>query len=272
MVLIQWSKLIFLIVNLFNRECMEKVKTLLRKLQQQITEGDSAELLLTTVQMMQLELAYLRDKQAIDLKESESASAPINLAPPVIRKPLASATYAIPDIEKKIIGILQIDEEELAAELDEIKRNASLMQQISGQSKPNLVIESEQSDIPTFSQQLFQQNSLQEVPAAASTEKETPSVNDRLKETKVEISDTLSAGPIKDLKKAIGINDRFLYINDLFEGDESAFDRSVKIINGFSIWPEAEYWIRRELKKKLGWKEDSESVQQFDQLVRRRFS
>ena len=62
MVLIQWSKLIFLIVNLFNRVCMEKVKTLLRKLQQQITEGDSAELLLTTVQMMQLELAYLRDK------------------------------------------------------------------------------------------------------------------------------------------------------------------------------------------------------------------
>ncbi len=270
MVLIQWSKLIFSIVNLFNRVCMEKVKTLLRKLQQQITEGDSAELLLTTVQMMQLELAYLRDKQAVDIKESESAS--INLAPPVIRKPLASATYAIPEIEKKIIGILQIDEEELAAELDEIKRNAALMQQISGQSKPNLVIESEQSDIPTFSQQPIQQNNLQEVPAVAWTEKETTSVNDRLKETKVEISDTLSAGPIKDLKKAIGINDRFLYINDLFEGDESAFDRSVKIINGFSIWPEAEYWIRRELKKKLGWKEDSESVQQFDQLVRRRFS
>ena len=82
---------------------MEKVKTLLRKLQQQITEGDSAELLLATVQMMQLELAYLRDKQAVDLKESESAS--INLVPPVIRKPSASATYAIPEIEKKIIGI-----------------------------------------------------------------------------------------------------------------------------------------------------------------------
>ena len=270
MVLIKWSKLIFLIVNVFNRVCMEKVKTLLRKLQQQITEGDSAELLLATVQMMQLELAYLRDKQAVDLKESESAS--INLVPPVIRKPSASATYAIPEIEKKIIGILQIDEEELAAELDEIKRNAALMQQISGQSKPNLVFESEQTDIPTLSHQQIQQNSLQEEPTAELLEKEIPSVNDRLKETKVEISDTLSAGPIKDLKKAIGINDRFLYINDLFEGDESAFDRSVKIINGFSIWPEAEYWIRRELKKKRGWNDDSESVKQFDQLVRRRFS
>ena len=178
-----------------------------------------------------------------------------------------------PEIEKKIIGILQIDEEELAAELDEIKRNAALMQQISGQSKPNLVFESEQADIPSLSfHQQIQQNSLQEDPNVELVGKEIPSVNDRLKETKVEISDTLSAGPIKDLKKAIGINDRFLYINDLFDVDEYAFDRTIKIINGFSILQEAEYWIGRELKKKLGWKEDSESVQQFDQLVRRRFS
>jgi hypothetical protein len=268
MVLIQWSKLIFLIVNLFNRVCMEKVKTLLRKLQEQITEGDSVDLLLTTVQMMELQLAYLRDKQAVDLKESAS----INLEPPIIQKPSASATYAIPEDEKNIIGILQIDEEELAAELDEIKRNASLMQQISGQSKPKFVFESEQADIPTLSQQQTQQSTLQEEPAKELVRNETPSINDRLKETKVEISDTLSAGPIKDLKKAIGINDRFLYINDLFAGDESAFEKSIKTINSFSIWPEAEYWVRRELKTKLGWKEDSESVQQFDQLVRRRFS
>ena len=142
MVLIQWSKLIFLIVNLFNRVYMERVETLLQKLQQQFRAGDSADLLLTTVQMLQHELTYLRDKQPVELKESVSVSMP--LVPPVIQKPLASATYAIPEVEKKIIGILQIDEEELAAELDEIKRNASLMQQISGQSKPKLFFESEE--------------------------------------------------------------------------------------------------------------------------------
>ena len=74
------------------------------------------------------------------------------------------------------------------------------------------------------------------------------------------------------LFRSIGINDRFLFINDLFDGDESVFERSIKTINSFSIWPEADYWIRRELKTKLGWKNDSLSVQLFDQLVRRRFS
>ena len=88
----------------------------------------------------------------------------------------------------------------------------------------------------------------------------------------MEISEKLTGLPVKDLKKAIGINDRFLYINDLFRGDEAMYERSIKTINGFSIWPEAEYWIRRELKTKLGWTDDNETVKQFDQLVKRRFS
>jgi hypothetical protein len=77
---------------------------------------------------------------------------------------------------------------------------------------------------------------------------------------------------VKDLKKAIGVNDRFLYIKELFRGDEAMYERSIKTINSFSIWPEAEYWIRRELKTKLGWVDSEPVVMQFDQLVKRRFA
>ena len=100
---------------------------------------------------------------------------------------------------------------------------------------------------------------------------ESDSLNEILKEDKEELSETLQNSPIKDLKKAIGINDRFLFINELFQGDETSFERSIKTINGFSIYAEAEYWIRRELKTKLGWDLQSESVKQFDALVKRRF-
>lgn len=253
---------------------MKRVETLLRKLQQQFNEGVSAELLLNTVKMLQLELAHLRDKDSEELAKNEPVTTKSEkpVVPPVIQKPLSTATYAIPDVEKKIIGILQIDEAELAAELDEIKQNALLMQQISGQSKAKLVIESEEVEIPNLSIQPLQTVVYQKAPEKQLVEEQALSINEQLKENKVEVSDVLSAGPIKDLKKAIGINDRFLFINDLFDGDESVFERSIKTINGFSIWPEADYWIRRELKTKLGWKNDSLSVQLFDQLVRRRFS
>ena len=102
--------------------------------------------------------------------------------------------------------------------------------------------------------------------------KDHKSVNDTLKEITTELSARLSEGPVKDLKKAIGVNDRFLFINELFRGDEAMYERSIKTINSFTIWPEAEYWIRRELKTKLGWTDSNETVQQFDQLIRRRFS
>lgn len=98
------------------------------------------------------------------------------------------------------------------------------------------------------------------------------SLNERLKVEKIELGNVLQESPIRDLKKAIGINDRYLFINELFRGDETMYERSLKTINGFNILPEAQYWIQRELKVKLGWNEQSEAVFHFDQLVKRRFS
>jgi len=98
------------------------------------------------------------------------------------------------------------------------------------------------------------------------------SLNEKLKEERVEVATALQGTPIRDLKKAIGINDRFLFVNDLFRGDENMYERSVKTINGFAIYAEAEYWIQRELKVKLSWPDHSDSAKLFDQLIKRRFS
>lgn len=106
-------------------------------------------------------------------------------------------------------------------------------------------------------------------PAPETVSKE---LNETLKETSRDVAHKLLDTPIKDLRKAIGINDRYLYINELFNGDEAMFERSVKTLNQFSILPEAEFWMQRELRIKLAWKEDNPLVHQFVQLVRRRFS
>jgi hypothetical protein len=98
------------------------------------------------------------------------------------------------------------------------------------------------------------------------------SLNDKLKESVVEIGHKLTDSPIRDLRKAIGINDRYLFINELFRGDEVMYERSIKTINSFRMFPEAEYWIERELKVKLGWEEHKATTRHFYQLVKRRFS
>jgi hypothetical protein len=99
------------------------------------------------------------------------------------------------------------------------------------------------------------------------------SLNDKLKSgNSLELGSVLKASPVKELRKAIGVNDRFVFINELFRGDEPMYERSIKTINNFRILPEAEYWMERELKIKLGWDDSREIVQHFYQLVRRRFS
>ncbi len=97
----------------------------------------------------------------------------------------------------------------------------------------------------------------------------TSSHNDRLKTDVRELKSALNDTPVRDLKKAIGVNDRYVFINQLFRGDEVMYERSLKTINGFRILPEAEYWIERELKVKLAWDENREATRQFYHLTDR---
>lgn len=250
---------------------MERVETLLQKLQEQFSKGEPAHKLLLTVQMLQHELTHLQAGVPANGKEVIAVSMPVNVNVPVMpAAPDVPVEKALekPVEEEKIIQVLQVDEAEIEAELEEIKRNAAIRQQISVASKPPLLFEDSSADIPTLPPRPTPEvKEINDHVAESAT-----SLNEKLKVAAAELSEKLSEGPVKDLKKAIGVNDRFLYINELFRGDEAMYERSIKTINGFSIFPEAEYWIRRELKTKLGWKDSDETVRQFDQLVKRRFA
>ena len=101
---------------------------------------------------------------------------------------------------------------------------------------------------------------------------EEKSLNDILKEDKTEISQTLESTPVQDLRQAIGINDRFVFINGLFAGKDDLYEQSIKTLNRINNLSEADNWMARELKTKLNWDNNSQAVQQFYKLVKRKFS
>ena len=90
--------------------------------------------------------------------------------------------------------------------------------------------------------------------------------------TSTELQEKLALDPIKDLKVAIGINDKFQFIATLFNGDEKEFEQAVKTINGFKIYAEAQFWIKSNLREQYNWDETAEVVKAFDLLVKRRFA
>jgi len=255
---------------------MERVETLLKKLQDQFTQQADAGQLLLTVQMLQAELLHLQKSGNAgygNITVTISQSAPPAAISDITEASVTATPVTVtPQEPEKIVEVLQVNEEEIEAELEEIRRNAEALQKISAQNKPQLVFEEEKEiEIPTLAHQPQpERKSSQDINETASAS--AASLNDKLKQTKIDLGDSLLETPIRDLKKAIGINDRFLYINELFRGDEAAYERSIKTINSFSILPEAEYWIQRELKVKNGWVDTNEVVKQFYLLVKRRFS
>ena len=117
------------------------------------------------------------------------------------------------------------------------------------------------NEIPTLAQQKTQSSAVG-YDYTTNAAKETPSYN----------NDVSPATAVKDLKKAISISDRYLFVNELFRGEEPTYERSIKTINNFNVYQEARYWIDRELKVKLGWDDKNPTVKQFDALVQRRFA
>ncbi|MEO6253290.1 MAG: hypothetical protein ABIO79_08300 [Ferruginibacter sp.] len=252
---------------------MERVETLLKKLQEQFEARASAEQLLLTVQMLQAELLHLQADHGSS-SQNETVSVTVSNMNTVINGSRIDKIAEVKE-EEKTTELLLVDESELEAELDEIRRNAEVMQKISVQNKPSIIFETEE-DVPTLSHQIPPvQKSNSEITFKDINESagnNGSSLNEKLKQSKIDLGDTLTEVPIRDLRKAIGVNDRYLFINELFRGDEAAYERSIKTINGFSIFAEAEYWIQRELKVKNGWDAGNDMVAQFYQLVKRRFS
>ncbi|HEY8387194.1 MAG TPA: hypothetical protein VIK74_01255 [Parasegetibacter sp.] len=236
---------------------MERLGILIGKLQEQFNQGVPPQQMLITLQMIQKELA----SQQVDRDLNKSKVA-------VVLPGVVPVTADIPSSEIPSAGV--------QAPQENTNKVASVRKPLPAESYAEPAV----SSLPP--NPAFSYDPVKEVPTLAHQKEivelnermasKAESLNDRLRQDKQELGTILKEGPVKDLKKAIGINDRYLFINELFRGDETMYERSIKTINNFDILPEAEYWMERELKIKLGWNDHTPLVRHFYQQVRRRFS
>lgn len=105
------------------------------------------------------------------------------------------------------------------------------------------------------------------------TKEETKSVNDSFSsQNEVEsLAQKLGKKPIEDLTKAIGLNQKFLFMNDLFEGENNLYNEAIKALNGFNSYFEADEYLNV-LSSRHSWDSTSKSVKEFVDLVERRYS
>lgn len=90
-------------------------------------------------------------------------------------------------------------------------------------------------------------------------------------QTKQEIAQKLSRTPIKSLKEAFSLNDRYLYANELFDKNMEAFNNLIKAIDESSNINEAQEKLFT-AKTQYNWEEENNFYLEFSILVERRFS
>ena len=92
------------------------------------------------------------------------------------------------------------------------------------------------------------------------------SVNDIMSDDMSKLEHKLSNRPVLSIQSAIGINDRFQYIRELFEGSADNFVKAVSDLDSMNDMKEAVDYLQANYK----WKKNDASLK-FVNLIKRRF-
>jgi len=101
--------------------------------------------------------------------------------------------------------------------------------------------------------------------------KPAPSLNDLLAKTNSAQDEQVKA-PIADLKQAINLNEKLLFIKDLFNGYNLAYSEALDIVNKMPNFESADTFLQNNYAVKNNWGAKQPTVDQFYELLNRRFS
>ncbi|MBO6023443.1 MAG: hypothetical protein J6P83_01140 [Bacteroidales bacterium] len=80
----------------------------------------------------------------------------------------------------------------------------------------------------------------------------------------------LQQNPVRDLKSVIGINDKFLFVNELFGGSMEKYNKSIENLNDLKTLNGAMIYLN-ELKIELQWNSSNEAYLKLKDLITRKF-
>jgi len=86
------------------------------------------------------------------------------------------------------------------------------------------------------------------------------------KQIKKDLTARIQSRPISDLRNSIGLNEKFLFIKELFKGRPEKYNQCIDTLNQASTLDQALSYIRETYE----WKEDDEVVEKLINLVKRK--
>lgn len=170
--------------------------------------------------------------------------------------------YVEQEKNQKAMSLVEI---EPVKEADSIKLPEPVRQtEIAQEAKP--IVESLPLEDKIYQQQADNNNTLtvERVPTlneilSAGKNKDIPIPNMNFRED-------------RDLKSMIKLNDKLMFVRDLFNGYSLAYSEAIDLVNRFDNFKSADNFLKQNYAEKNRWSEKQNSVDQFYEILNKRFS
>lgn len=110
----------------------------------------------------------------------------------------------------------------------------------------------------------------QPVTLAEKLKKEDNSINQQMMGNNMLRNEKLTAAPISNLRTSIGINDKFMFVNELFKGEMREYDAVLGLVNDAFSEEEALTILHQNLQKQ-GTVEKADARGKLEKYIQRRF-
>lgn len=208
-----------------------------------------------------IELNEERNTTAV-LSEINNAELPVDPGVPeknLQNRPLEAAEF--PRHEKEAEPVLnQIVTPVQPPKEDILQQQASLKT-----AEPELAEKAHQVEIPQYNGPAI---------TAPAAEEKVPTLNEMLSAGKSNenVAAKINRFEGKDLKSMISLNDKLMFVRDLFSGYSLAYSEAIDLVNRCSSFEEAETFLKNTYAGKNRWAEKQATVDQFFEILNRRFS
>lgn len=160
-----------------------------------------------------------------------------------------------------------VEEEKSTEQVESWETKASFFEQI--EEKPIQVVKEVSEPVAVEKEKI---RDLVEAPAIRSTVEAGGLDSKALKSKFATESYKGMKGAIGELSENLAINQRFMFTKELFDGNADLLRHALKLIDGSNSFDEAIKLVNARYVAELGWDADSEAVQEFLQLIYRRFA
>lgn len=165
------------------------------------------------------------------------------------------------------------EEEEIIADdlmNDPIPEKEEIIEPVATNT-PEPIKESPKQEVPKQVQQpqgsLFQNETKKPTESLGeSLGKDVRSMNDTMSKKESDLASKFQSKPIADIRAAINLGDRFLFIKELFNGNADEFNQTIDTLNSKQSMNDA-----KAVLSKYNWEDNNETVDYFMSIVQRKY-